>query len=80
MMSELDLSPLPAAQQRKIRSILRALAAENDALLLDVDLPARLSEGTVCLSVLARINRRQEVAGPKTCFIEPEGRHHWIVR
>jgi hypothetical protein len=71
-----DADSLTAAQRKKIDSIL-AGCRNADALLLDVRPPSRLPEGTVCLSILACMNKGREMQGPRACFVEPNGRHHW---
>lgn len=72
-----DADFLSRAQRRKIESILTGAGNNADALLLDVRPPRGLPDGTVCLSVLARMNKRKEIQDPRACFLEPDGRHRW---
>jgi hypothetical protein len=69
---------LTAQQRAKIRAVLTGAGRNADAMLLDVHSPARCSEGTVCVSVLASAIGPHEVQAPKACFVEPNGRHHWV--
>jgi hypothetical protein len=36
-----------------------------------------LPEGTVCLSILARSDKRGKITPPRHCFVLPTGRHSW---
>lgn len=72
-----DGSALTPAQRKKIQSILASAGKSADAILLDVRAPPHLPEGTVCVSLLARMTARHEIQAPRACFVEPAGRHHW---
>jgi len=72
-----DSGALTRPQRRKVDNILTTAGHRTHALLLVVALPEHLPEGTICLSVLAHVNKRHEIVGPRFCFVEPSGRHHW---
>lgn len=72
-----DNERLTAAQRKKISSIVAAAGKDAGWLILDVRCPESLPDGTVCVSLVAHIDKRGEVREARACFIEPRGRHHW---
>jgi len=70
-------SRLTTEQRNKVNSILNSVGKNADAMLLDVSALEKYPENSICLSVLAHVNKRGEMMGAQACFIEPNGRHHW---
>ena len=73
-----DDSKLTKEQKKKVDTILATAGAKADGLLLTPSALQTSPEGSVCLSVLASIDKRGRLRDPRACLVELGGRHRWL--